>query len=141
MMRRPFRLQGSSLPITLCSAISATFIARLIKGCRVDDRAGRFISEIAKHFQRSNEHFSRPNAFTGAFVLRQQESQMPKLKTKSGAKKRFKVTGTGKVMSAHAGKRHGMIKRTKKQIRQLRGTRVLFKTDGDNIKKYFLPNA
>jgi large subunit ribosomal protein L35 len=74
-------------------------------------------------------------------VVRHQESQMPKLKTKSGAKKRFKVTGTGKVMSAHAGKRHGMIKRTKKQIRQLRGTRVLFKTDGDNIKQYFLPNA
>ncbi len=34
-----------------------------------------------------------------------------------------------------------MIKRTKKQIRQLRGTTVLFKTDGDNIKKYFLPNG
>jgi large subunit ribosomal protein L35 len=71
----------------------------------------------------------------------QQESQMPKLKTKSGAKKRFKVTATGKVMHAQRGKRHGMIKRTKKQIRQLRGTRVLFKTDGDNVKKYFLPNA
>src|SRR5271169_4177369 len=70
-----------------------------------------------------------------------QESQMPKLKTKSGAKKRFKVTATGKVMHAQRGKRHGMIKRTKKQIRQLRGTRVLFKTDGDNVKKYFLPNA
>jgi large subunit ribosomal protein L35 len=81
------------------------------------------------------------DAFTGVFVLRQQESQMPKLKTKSGAKKRFKVTATGKVMAAQRGKRHGMIKRTKKQIRQLRGTRVLFKTDGDNIKKYFLPNA
>ena len=59
---------------------------------------------------------------------------------KSGAKKRFKVTATGKVMHAQRGKRHGMIKRTKKQIRQLRGTRVLFKTDGDNVKKYFLPN-
>ncbi len=55
---------------------------------------------------------------------------MPKLKTKSGAKKRFKVTATGKVMAAQRGKRHGMIKRTKKH-----------KTDGDNIKKYFLPNA
>ena len=66
---------------------------------------------------------------------------MPKMKTKSGAKKRFRLTGTGKVKSGQAGKRHGMIKRTKKQIRQLRGTRVLFKTDGDNIKKYFLPNA
>ena len=43
--------------------------------------------------------------------------------------------------AAHAGKRHGMIKRTKKQIRQLRGTDVMFKTDGDNIKKYFLPNG
>ena len=63
---------------------------------------------------------------------------MPKIKTKSGAKKRFKVTGTGKVLYAQSGKRHGMIKRTKKQIRQLRGTNVLFKTDGDNIKKYFL---
>jgi large subunit ribosomal protein L35 len=71
----------------------------------------------------------------------QKESQMPKIKTKSGAKKRFKVTGTGKVLYAQAGKRHGMIKRTKKQIRQLRGTNVLFKTDGDKIKKYWLPNG
>ena len=66
---------------------------------------------------------------------------MPKMKTKSSAKKRFKMTASGKVKAGQAGKRHGMIKRTKKQIRQLRGTRVLFKTDGDNIKKYFLPNA
>jgi large subunit ribosomal protein L35 len=71
----------------------------------------------------------------------EKESQMPKLKTKSGAKKRFKVTGGGKVLYAQRGKRHGMIKRTKKQIRQLRGTNVLFKTDGDKIKKYYLPNA
>ena len=66
---------------------------------------------------------------------------MPKLKTKSGAKKRFKVTGTGKVVHAQEGKRHGMIKRTKKQIRNLRGTNVLFKSDGDNVKKYFIPYA
>ena len=65
---------------------------------------------------------------------------MPKMKTKSGAKKRFKITASGKVKYAQRGKRHGMIKRTKKQIRQLRGTNVLFKTDGDNIKKYWLPN-
>jgi len=69
------------------------------------------------------------------------ESQMPKIKTKSGAKKRFKITGTGKVLSAHSRKRHGMIKRTNKQIRQLRGTRVLFKADGENVVKYFLPNG
>jgi large subunit ribosomal protein L35 len=69
------------------------------------------------------------------------ESQMPKLKTKSGAKKRFKITGTGKVVYAQRGKRHGMIKRTNKQIRNLRGTNVLFKTDGENVVKYFLPNG
>ena len=66
---------------------------------------------------------------------------MPKMKTKSGAKKRFKITGTGKVVSAQAGKRHGMIKRTTKQIRALRGTTTRFKTDGDNIKKFWLPNG
>jgi large subunit ribosomal protein L35 len=66
---------------------------------------------------------------------------MPKLKTKSGAKKRFKITASGKVKYGQAGKRHGMIKRTTKQIRNKRGTSVLFKTDGDNIKKYWLPNG
>jgi large subunit ribosomal protein L35 len=76
-----------------------------------------------------------------ASALAAKENQMPKIKTKSGAKKRFKVTGGGKVLYAQSGKRHGMIKRTKKQIRQLRGTNVLFKTDGDRIKKYFLPNG
>jgi large subunit ribosomal protein L35 len=69
------------------------------------------------------------------------ESQMPKLKTKSGAKKRFKVTAGGKVLYQQSRKRHGMIKRTNKQIRQLRGTAVLFKTDGEKIKKFFLPNG
>jgi large subunit ribosomal protein L35 len=86
------------------------------------------------------EHMPVNRAFGSRFAG-QQESKMPKLKTKSGAKKRFKVTGTGKVLYAQRGKRHGMIKRTKKQIRQLRGTNVLFKTDGDKIKKYYLPNA
>jgi large subunit ribosomal protein L35 len=83
----------------------------------------------------------RTGAVLLKFVRPEQESQMPKLKTKSGAKKRFKITGTGKVLYTQSRKRHGMIKRTKKAIRQLRGTSVLFKTDGDNIKKYFLPNG
>ena len=43
---------------------------------------------------------------------------MPKLKTKSSAKKRFKISAKGKVISAQAGKRHGMIKRTNSQIRK-----------------------
>src|SRR5437667_11723358 len=86
------------------------------------------------------EHFAGEPGLWLAFSAIQ-ESQMPKIKTKSGAKKRFKITGTGKVMYAQSRKRHGMIKRTNKQIRQLRGTNVLFKTDGDNVKKYFLPNG
>jgi large subunit ribosomal protein L35 len=73
--------------------------------------------------------------------LPHEESQMPKLKTKSGAKKRFKVTAGGKVLYQQSRKRHGMIKRTKKQIRQLRGTAVMFKTDGDKIKKFYLVNG
>ena len=66
---------------------------------------------------------------------------MPKLKTKSGAKKRFKITGTGKVVYAQSGKRHMMIRRTNKQIRNLRGTSILLKTDGEKVKKFFLPNG
>ncbi|ODN70511.1 50S ribosomal protein L35 [Methylobrevis pamukkalensis] len=66
---------------------------------------------------------------------------MPKLKTKSGAKKRFKVTGTGKVLSAQAGKRHGMIKRSAKFVRNARGTTTLSDQDAIIIKKNFLPYA
>ncbi len=60
---------------------------------------------------------------------------MPKLKTKSGAKKRFKVTAKGRVKVAQAGKRHGMIKRSNKQIRNLRGTKVLSKSDEAHVKQ------
>ncbi len=63
---------------------------------------------------------------------------MPKMKTKSGAKKRFKLTATGKVRGQQAGKQHGMIKRTKKFIRNARGTEILCDQDARVIKK-FLP--
>lgn len=61
---------------------------------------------------------------------------MPKMKTKSSAKKRFKVTGSGKVIGAQAGKRHGMIKRTNKFIRDARGTQVLSEPDQKLAKRY-----
>lgn len=61
---------------------------------------------------------------------------MPKMKTKSGAKKRFKVTASGKVKAAQAGKRHGMIKRSRKFIRNARGTTVLSAADAKIVKKY-----
>ncbi|MDR6263673.1 MULTISPECIES: 50S ribosomal protein L35 [Rhodobacterales] len=65
---------------------------------------------------------------------------MPKMKTKSSAKKRFKVTASGRVVAAQAGKRHGMIKRSRKFIRNARGTNVLCKAD-ENIVKSYMPYA
>ncbi|EBA05350.1 MAG: 50S ribosomal protein L35 [Paracoccaceae bacterium] len=61
---------------------------------------------------------------------------MPKMKTKSSAKKRFKVTANGHIKAGHAGKRHGMIKRSTKFIRTARGTRLLSKPDAAIVKKY-----
>ena len=61
---------------------------------------------------------------------------MPKQKTHSGAKKRFKITGTGKVKHAQSGKRHGMIKRSTKFIRDASGTMVLCDSDEKIVKKY-----
>ena len=60
---------------------------------------------------------------------------MPKLKTKSGAKKRFRLTATGKVRANQAGKQHGMIKRSNKQLRNHRGTTILSRQDAKNVKK------
>jgi large subunit ribosomal protein L35 len=61
---------------------------------------------------------------------------MPKLKTKSSAKKRFKLTASGKVKMSQAGKRHGMIKRTNSQIRKQRGTTIMSKQDSKIVKSY-----
>ena len=47
------------------------------------------------------------------------------MKTNSSAKKRFKVTGTGKVVATQADKRHNMRKRSRRQLRDQRGTTVL----------------
>jgi large subunit ribosomal protein L35 len=63
---------------------------------------------------------------------------MPKMKTKSSAKKRFKISASGKVISAQAGKRHMMIKRTNKFIRNARGTTTLSAPDA-KIVKGFMP--
>ena len=67
-----------------------------------------------------------------------EESKMPKMKTKSGAKKRFKFTANGHVKVGQAGKRHCMIKRTTKFIRNARGTMVLSEPD-ERIVKIYMP--
>jgi large subunit ribosomal protein L35 len=59
---------------------------------------------------------------------------MPKMKTKSGVKKRFKITATGKVMAGAAGKRHRLISHNSKYIRQNRGTSALAEPDAKRVK-------
>ncbi|KEG21207.1 50S ribosomal protein L35 [Bartonella bacilliformis] len=66
---------------------------------------------------------------------------MPKMKTKSSAKKRFKITATGKIKVAAAGKRHGMIKRSNKFIRDARGTMILAEPDAKKVIQCYLPNG
>ena len=62
------------------------------------------------------------------------DSKMPKMKTKSGAKKRFKLTATGKLKAGVAGKRHRLISHNGKYIRQQRGTKVMSEADAKIIK-------
>ncbi len=63
---------------------------------------------------------------------------MPKMKTKSSVKKRFSLTAKGKVKAGQAGKRHGMVKRSKQALRNLRGTTTLADADA-KIVKGFMP--
>jgi len=61
---------------------------------------------------------------------------MPKLKTKSGAKKRFRFTALGRIKAGVIGKRHRLISHNAKYIRQKRGTQVIAKSDEGLIKSY-----
>ena len=60
---------------------------------------------------------------------------MPKQKTHSGAKKRFKVTGSGKIMREHAGKRHLLERKPSKLTRRLTGTVEVAPADAKKMKK------
>jgi len=59
---------------------------------------------------------------------------MPKMKTNAGAKKRFKLTGTGKIKRKHAFKSHILTKKSKKRKRNLTYFTIVNKTDEKNIK-------
>ena len=60
---------------------------------------------------------------------------MPKVKTKSGAKKRFKLTGTGKIKRKHAYKSHILTKKETKQKRNLEHATLVNKSDVPRVKK------
>jgi large subunit ribosomal protein L35 len=98
-------------------------------------------------------HFSPASAITppvqaawpvkgmpGRLLLHRKDSEMPKMKTKSSAKKRFKVTASGRIKAGQSGKRHGMIKRSNKHIRNQRGTMILAEGD-ERLVKIHMPYA
>lgn len=62
---------------------------------------------------------------------------MPKMKTKSSAKKRFRLTATGKVKMTPAGKRHGMRKRSNKFIRNARGMRIMNESFAKKVRTFY----
>jgi large subunit ribosomal protein L35 len=64
------------------------------------------------------------------------ETEMPKLKTKSGAKKRFKFTAKGKIKTHQVGKRHRLISNSPAQTRDLRGTSVLSESETRRVKRW-----
>ena len=59
---------------------------------------------------------------------------MPKVKTNSGAKKRFRFTGTGKIKRAHAYHSHILTKKTKKQKRNLLGSTIVDTTNTKQVR-------
>ncbi len=63
---------------------------------------------------------------------------MPKLKSKSGAKKRFGLTGSGKLRRNHGYKRHNLQKRPQRMKRAARGSTLMSKADSSIVKR-FLP--
>jgi large subunit ribosomal protein L35 len=65
-------------------------------------------------------------------------SKMPKMKTKSGAKKRFKMTASGRVKAGVAGKRHRLLSHDADYIRSHRGTKILKKGD-ESLVKWYMP--
>ena len=66
---------------------------------------------------------------------------MPKMKTNSSCKKRFELTGTGKIKFKNANKRHCMVKRSKRQIRNNRKPDYMFAGDAIFVFKNFIPNG
>jgi large subunit ribosomal protein L35 len=60
---------------------------------------------------------------------------MPKMKTKSSAKKRFKLTGTGKIKRKHAFKNHILTKKSKKRKLALTHSTLVHDSDINNVKK------
>ena len=86
----------------------------------------------------SSGHEARKGSATCCTKIK--EGIVPKMKTKSGAAKRFRVRGSGSIKRYSAGKRHILTKRTTKNKRQLRGAAEVHPTNLGHVKA-MLPYA
>ena len=79
--------------------------------------------------------FISPKKKQKTYIQEIKRNIMPKMKTKSSAKKRFKLTGTGKIKRKHAFKSHILTKKGTKQKRNLTKTGLVHESDTSNIKQ------
>ena len=93
----------------------------------------------ARPADRHRRRYGAPRAGHGGHLLNS-EVEMPKMKTKSGAKKRFRLTASGRVRGSAAFLSHNLRRRPQKMKRQARGTMILCDADARIVKK-FLPYA
>jgi large subunit ribosomal protein L35 len=87
-----------------------------------------------------------PNRFRAPFetksrVLHDTETEMPKMKSKSGAKKRFSVTGSGRVKCKSAYSAHRLVTKRKSAKMRNRGTQILQEQDAKKVLDFWLPYA
>ena len=68
-------------------------------------------------------------------IIYKQNKKMPKVKTNSGAKKRFRFTGTGKIKRHHAYHRHILTKKSKKQKLNLVHQTLVDKSDVKQVRE------
>ncbi len=80
-----------------------------------------------------------PRLFANLIFYFEKEIEMPKLKTHSGAKKRFKVSHTGKVSSGKACKRHRLVSKSKKAKRDGKANKILGYMDAKTVLSHLLP--
>lgn len=66
---------------------------------------------------------------------------MPKIKTHSGAKKRFSLNAKGKVKATQAGANHYRRNKSQEMLRNRRGTTIVPDCDAKRLKKIYLPNG
>jgi large subunit ribosomal protein L35 len=77
-----------------------------------------------------------PGTFRDGMGASNKETEMPKMKTKSSVKKRFKITATGKVLAGPGMKRHGLINRSQKMKRTNRRHQTLTDMDARTVKQW-----